>query len=116
MSKLRTIINSPKSLLMKPLIMSSKALWSDTSDMYIKLMYLFKEGGWLNLEQPRTFNEKLNWMKNHYRKPIFTQMVDKYEVKSLVSNIIGGGILFLVMASGKALRTLTSTNYPNPSY
>ncbi len=93
MSKLRTILNRPRSLLMKPLILSSKSMWCDTSDMYIKLMFLIKEGEWLNLEQPRTFNEKLNWLKNNYRKPLFTQMVDKYEVKSLVSNMIGEGYI-----------------------
>lgn len=89
MSKLNTILRSPKGLLMKPLIMTSKTLWSDTSDLYIQLMFLFKKGGWLNLKNPKTFNEKLNWMKNHYRNPKFTQMVDKYEVKALVSNMIG---------------------------
>lgn len=90
MSKMATVLGRPKSLLMKPLIMTSKSLWSDTSDLYIQLMFLLKEGGWLNLKHPKTFNEKLNYLKNHYRNPIFTQMVDKYEVKDLVKNMIGG--------------------------
>lgn len=91
MSKLKTVISRPKSLLMKPLIMTSKHLWSDTSDLYIKLMFFFKEGRWLNLKDPKTFNEKLNWMKNHYRKSEFTKMVDKYDVKEVVRKKLNGG-------------------------
>lgn len=104
MSKINTVLKRPRSLLMKPLILTSRTLWSDTSDLYIQLMFLVKEGSWLNLKNPKTFNEKLNWIKNHYRKPIFTQMVDKYEVKSLVTNIIGGGMLYLAMEFGINLR------------
>lgn len=43
----------------------------------------------LNLTTPTTFNEKLNWMKLYYRKPEFIRMVDKYEVKGLISSLIG---------------------------
>lgn len=110
MSKIKTVFKKPRSLFMKPLVMTSR-LFSDTSDLYIKLMFLAKEGLWLNLKEPRSFNEKLNWMKNHYRNPLFTQMVDKYEVKSLVANIIGGGMLCLVMECGINSRTLTLKSF-----
>ncbi len=43
----------------------------------------------LNLDDPKTFNEKLQWLKLYDRKPIYTSMVDKYEVKQLVSSVIG---------------------------
>lgn len=43
----------------------------------------------LNLDNPKTFNEKLQWLKLYDRKPEYTQMVDKYEVKKLVAEIIG---------------------------
>ena len=43
----------------------------------------------INLKNPKTFNEKLNWIKLYYRKPIMTIMADKYEVKKYVSDIIG---------------------------
>ena len=43
----------------------------------------------LNLKNPQTFNEKLQWLKLYDRKPIYTTMVDKYEVKQFVANIIG---------------------------
>lgn len=43
----------------------------------------------LNLKNPQTFNEKLQWLKLYNRKPEYTTMVDKYAVKEYVANIIG---------------------------
>lgn len=43
----------------------------------------------LNLEDPKTFNEKLQWIKLHDRQPVYSKMVDKYEAKKYVADIIG---------------------------
>ena len=43
----------------------------------------------LNLEDPQSFNEKLQWIKLHDRQPIYSKMVDKYEAKQYVASIIG---------------------------
>lgn len=43
----------------------------------------------LNLEEPRTFCEKLQWLKLYDRRPIYTTMVDKIEAKKYVASIIG---------------------------
>ena len=43
----------------------------------------------LNLKNPRTFNEKLQWLKLNDRNPLYTTLVDKYEVKSYISDKIG---------------------------
>lgn len=42
-----------------------------------------------NLENPQTYNEKLQWLKLHDKHPEYAQMVDKAEAKKYVSNIIG---------------------------
>ena len=55
----------------------------------IKLKYRLKTGKKLDLDNPQTYNEKLQWLKLHDRKPIYTTMVDKYEVKKYVADIIG---------------------------
>lgn len=56
---------------------------------YLKLYYfaVFKKK--LNLANPCTFNEKLQWLKLYDKKDIYITMVDKYEVKKYVSDIIG---------------------------
>jgi len=56
---------------------------------YLKMQYRANVGKKLNLKKPRTFNEKLQWLKLYNRNPIFTSMVDKYEVREFVSQRIG---------------------------
>ena len=57
--------------------------------IYLKLLYRFKMGHRLDLKDPHTFTEKIQWLKLYNRKPEYTTMVDKYAVKQYVANIIG---------------------------
>ena len=57
--------------------------------LYLEILFYFETGYKLNLKDPKTFNEKLQWLKLYNRNSIYTQMVDKYEVKNYVSKIIG---------------------------
>lgn len=57
--------------------------------IYLKLMFRLRMGYKLNLDNPKTFNEKLQWLKLYNRKPEYTKMVDKYAVKEYVAGIIG---------------------------
>lgn len=43
----------------------------------------------LDLENPQTFNEKIQWLKLNDRNPKHTMLVDKYEAKRLVADTIG---------------------------
>ena len=56
---------------------------------FIKIEYRNRMRKKLNLKTPQTFNEKLQWLKIYDRKPIYTTMVDKYEVKNYVADKIG---------------------------
>ena len=58
-------------------------------EVYIQLLYFKHFGRFANLNHPKTFNEKLQWLKLHYRKSEMTTMVDKHLVKEYVSNLIG---------------------------
>ena len=55
---------------------------------YVKIIYRLKFNKKLNLKDPKTFNEKLQWLKLYNRKPEYSKMVDKYEVKKLVADKI----------------------------
>lgn len=57
--------------------------------LYLKIMFRLRTGYNLDLKSPKTFDEKLQWLKLYNRKPEYTQMVDKYEVKKLVEKILG---------------------------
>ena len=62
--------------------------WMDDKT-YLKLRYRASLGKKLNLENPVTFNEKLQWLKLYNRKPEYTVMVDKVKAKEYVADIIG---------------------------
>lgn len=57
--------------------------------IYLKILYWLVFGKPLNLKNPISFNEKLNWLKLYWRQPVFTKMADKYEVKQFVKELIG---------------------------
>ena len=57
--------------------------------MYLKILGRYSLGYSLNLDNPRTFNEKLNWLKLHDRKPEYTRMVDKYAVREYIKEKLG---------------------------
>ncbi len=58
-------------------------------ELYLKLRYRRLMHKKLNFNEPKTYNEKLQWLKIHDKKPVYTQMVDKYEAKGYVASIIG---------------------------
>ena len=58
-------------------------------ERYLKMLYRARIGRPLDLENPRTFNEKLQWLKLHDRNPLYTTLVDKAEVKPWVAERIG---------------------------
>lgn len=73
--------------MMKDLMKKISTNLSDKT--YIKLWYFKRFKRFPNLKNPQTFNEKLQWLKLNYRKPLFNTLVDKYEVKKHVADIIG---------------------------
>lgn len=56
---------------------------------YLKIIYYQTFNKKLDLKNPKTFNEKLQWLKLYDRNPEYTKMVDKYEVKKYVAEKIG---------------------------
>ena len=60
-----------------------------SDEKYISYYFKAKMGYRLNLENPKTFSEKLQWLKLYDRKPEYTQMVDKYGAKRYVAERIG---------------------------
>ncbi|MBE9576228.1 ATP-grasp fold amidoligase family protein [Flavobacterium proteolyticum] len=57
--------------------------------IYIPLQYEYVTGNKLNLKNPKTFNEKIQWYKLNYKNPILRKLVDKYNVREFVSDKIG---------------------------
>jgi len=86
MLPLKEYIKKP-SLVILSLITRLNFLFPDK--LYLKLLYRLKLGRKLDLKTPKRFTEKLQWLKLYDRKPLYTQLVDKAEVKKYVTGIIG---------------------------
>lgn len=72
------------------LYLASKGIYDGLSDEeYLKRKYHAVFHKDLDLDNPVTYNEKLQWLKLHDRKPIYISMVDKFEVKKYVAELIG---------------------------
>lgn len=64
-----------------------------TDKSNIQLVYRAQIGKRLNLEAPKTFNEKLQWLKLYDRNAAYCRMVDKYLVRDYIADVIGSQYL-----------------------
>lgn len=87
-SKICNVLKNPIAVV--PFLGFHNYLHRMPDEVYIRLCYRASIGRELNLENPRTFNEKLQWLKLHDRNPLYTTLVDKAAVKSWVAERIGG--------------------------
>ena len=71
MPNIKTIINK--------LVMQANFLLSD--EAYLKLLFRLRMGYQLDLKNPKTYSEKLMWLKLHDHNPEYSKLVDKYAVK-----------------------------------
>ena len=55
----------------------------------VKRVFKERMGYDLDLDNPKTYNEKLQWLKLYYHDPLYTTLVDKYAVKQYVEEKIG---------------------------
>ena len=70
--------------------LSSRGFFNYLSDKeFLCRKFHAKLGYDLDLNNPQTFNEKIQWLKLYDRKPLYITMVDKYAVKDYVASVIG---------------------------
>ena len=60
---------------------------------FIKKLYKYNNGSNLNLKNPKTFNEKIQWLKLYDRTPIKTTLTDKILVRDWIRDKIGDAYL-----------------------
>jgi hypothetical protein len=71
-------------------VLSWRGIRAITPDSwYLRALFRVNIGRALNLRDPQTFNEKLQWLKLYYRRPELTTIVDKYEVRKYIASKVG---------------------------
>ena len=81
--------------------------------MYLKIAFRGRMDRKLNLENPTTFNEKLQWLKLYDRRPEYIQMVDKYEAKKYVAGILGEKYIIPTLGVWDSFDAIDFSSLPN---
>lgn len=81
--------------------------------IYLKNAYKKIMGKNLNLRTPKTFNEKLQWLKLHNRNPLYTTLVDKYAVKNWAARQIGDSYIIPTLGVWDKFEEIDFEKLPN---
>lgn len=104
-------LSNPKLILFDILYFIAPLIKNDQT--YIKMRWKLSMDYRLNLEDPRTYNEKLQWLKLYDRRPEYVKMVDKYEAKELVSSIIGSQYIIPTLSVYDSVEDIDFDKLPN---
>ena len=80
---------------------------------YLTAVFKYRLGYKLDLNNPITFNEKMQWLKLFDRNPLYTMMVDKHAVKSFVSGAIGERFVAKELGVYNRAEEIDLSNLPN---
>lgn len=81
--------------------------------LYIRLIFYSRMHKHLDLKDPQTYNEKLQWLKLYDKRPEYTKLVDKYEVKDFVANIIGNEHIIPTIGVWEKAEDIDFSKLPN---
>ena len=84
-----------------------------SSERYLRVYYRMRTGKKLNLESPKSFQEKMQWMKFHNTDPLYSTLVDKYEVRKFVSDRIGDEHLIPLLGVYDTFEEIDFNKLPN---
>ena len=104
-------------------LISNRALFFDSiirnylgflpDKLYLSLRYRCILGYWMDWNNPRTFSEKIQWLKIYDRKSEYISMVDKLLVKEYVANLIGKEYIIPTLGVWKDPRSINWELLPN---
>ncbi|WP_218669540.1 ATP-grasp fold amidoligase family protein [Marinococcus halophilus] len=100
-----------KSQILKSFLMKISKLFSDK--IYLKIKYRQVTGNNLNLKNPKTFNEKIQWLKLYARKNEQISRVDKYKVRAYISETIGSQYLVPLIGVFDNVEDIDWDSFPN---
>lgn len=97
----------------KLLTLAKKSLFFLPDKVYIQLYYRLRTGRKLNMKNPTTFNEKIQWMKFNYRFPLQSVVSDKLLVRNYVKEKIGKEYLIPLLGKWKKFDEIDFDTLPD---
>lgn len=83
---------------------------------YLKKKFLNMQGYPLDLENPKSLNEKLQWLKIHDRRTIYTVFADKFGVREYVKDNLNEDLLIPLLYETKNYKDIIPENLPNQPF
>lgn len=87
--------------------------WLVPDGWYLKSQYRSFLNKKLDLTAPKSYNEKLQWLKIHDRQPVYTGMVDKLAAKDYVAKRIGAEYIIPVLSVHKKFEDIDFAALPD---
>lgn len=81
--------------------------------VYLKMVFKAETGYTLDLAHPRTYNEKLQWLKLYDRRPEYVLYADKYRVREYIANTIGEKYLVPLVGVYHRVKDIPWTELPD---
>ena len=81
--------------------------------VYLQLQYYYTLKKFINFKNPKTFNEKLQWLKINDRKPEYTKLVDKLAVKEFITDTIGKEYIIPTLGVWTDVKDIDFDNLPD---
>lgn len=110
-NKLIQVINNPSKIGLFLLKRKISRVLPDK--LFLRLYYYLKFKSKLDLENPKLFNEKIQWLKLYDRNPKYTKMVDKLEVRKIVSEVLGEEYLIPLIGVYETFDEIDFDNLPD---
>lgn len=82
-------------------------------ELFIKLEYFSGMRKFPDLKNPQTYNEKLQWLKLNFKNENYTRLVDKYEAKEYVKNILGEEFIIPTLGIWESFDEIDFDKLPN---
>jgi len=87
-----------------------------SDESYLKMIFPLAQGYPLNLENPKSLNEKIQWLKIHDRREISKQLADKYEVRAYIEKHFGVNYLIPLLLETKDVNLIKPENLPDEPF
>lgn len=110
--QIKKVVHHPRILFSRILMLEciSKRM---SDEKYLSWVYYLRTGKHLNLDHPKTFNEKIQWLKLHNTSEECTRSVDKYEVRQLIAEKIGEEYLIPMLGCWESFDEIDFVKLPD---
>ena len=87
-----------------------------SDEIYLKKKFPKSQGYDLNLENPKSLNEKMQWLKINDRREISIQLADKYGVRDFIEKHFGADYLVPLLYHTKNVNSIRPQNLPEEPF